>query len=821
MENSVPTVKSEDPRLPSTEMSDSAVAPEKQVETSEMNGDTTNHVSSEADLAGSTNVTTDNHVLPAQSHNGNGNVKSEESTGIDEVANTEPSGNGGVQSTQSLQHEQNGVSDNMTNGGSSDSHEPSAAPIDHHELKIEEAADSISHVAETPKKRTASESSDGSKKRKQAVLNFSSSQGHTSLGLASTDQSEQKSEDNAESDLKAEDHTAEDNDKPQSNDGEFLVKLSYKKAAEPRKTRAKNKANEQPQEKVRNFERAAKKPLPKEQPLHLPLGKFKKAPSKSKPPPGPTTILRENNRNARPLPGPLVPLNYDLYDGNVVENDANKIVASASLAFGFPLKPNPNSYDIMYILLFLSKFEPIVQAGPLGPDDFEKGLDLENDLDSPQISQTMEVFFRRLLVLLLNRKKAIPKDGQRPAIQELQTKYVSFGLPEEWRDDSNIKEVDSFPCVPENDIVDPSKPPVAPEDLLEYEGPKEITNVFHSKRFEDFGLAGIESSRQRVILLRTMVVWCLSVSLRIKTYLTSIVSKQEVPGERDNIYVSRAVMNGFSQTLESKKDHEVKVARKTKPTTKGGLQDFDLRLAYMDPTSNPMTHPLALRLNEFVAGDIGFHVGRFYLVRLADASAGGLGSLTEMKQATKLQPGDRSMATNFRLYVEDVYSLLEQCLRVEGVEFNSEGEEVAHDLKYDDTKYWYTVASNYKELQAFTDLIGEKLANYKTHPGAIPPSSDAYRPLLYMYQYLCHVTPIIGELEGLYAGGSGELRSSRKKAVSYKPPSHWEAETEDSEKRGDEDYSEGGEEAFEDEEDVDEGEEAQEDEEEEEAEFLD
>lgn len=651
------------------------------------------------------------------------------------------------------------------------------------------------------KRKSGVADSDTSKKRKQSVLNFSKLEGHTSLSLSTDghrngDSSGLKDEPNADGD-----------DSTKSENGEeFVVTLAYKKSPETKKRRTKKHKNEAPPEKLRNFERAAKKPLQKSKPLLLPLQKVKKSSARAKHDPSSTTIVRENNRNARPLPGPLVPLLYNLYDGNTMKSDNNKDIASEKLAFGFSVKHNPNLYDIMYILLFLSKFDPVVQAGPLGPDDFEKGLDLESTLIKPVISNAMEVFFRRLLVLLLNRKKAIPKEGQRPAIQELQSKYASFGLPEEWRDDSLIHEVDSFPCNPLDDVVDPSKPPVPPEDLLEYEGPKELSNPFHSKEFEDLGLAGIESPRQRVILLRTMVVWCLSVSTRVKTYLTTVVSKQEVPGERDNIYVARSVLKGFSHALESKKEHEVKVARKTKPTTKGGIQDFDLRLAYMDPTSDPMKHPLFLRLNEYVIGDIGFHVGRFYLVRTADASAGGLGSLEKMKNAQNLGPGDRKMATNFRLYVEDVYSLLEDCLRVDGVEFDSNGEEVIHDLKYDDTKYWYTVASNYDELQAFLDLVEKKLGS-KGKPNDIPTGSDAYRPLLHLYQYLCHVVPIIGDLEGMYVGGSNSQRAARKKAVDYSAASAWDEE-EFSEKRADDDYYE-------------DGEEEEEEEEEEEAEFLD
>lgn len=659
---------------------------------------------------------------------------------------------------------------------------------------------------ETNKRVANAETPEGTKKRKQSVLNFSRAEGLTSLSISTGKSDEPEDSTMDEAAFESDSFMDDDLKIKEEKDDEYVVTLNYKRSPAAKGRRPRARAGAQPQEKVRNFDRAAKKPLPKEEPLHIPMIKVKKGPSRSKQPPSSTTILRENNRNARPLPGPLVPLHYDLYDGNVIASENNKSVAEEKLAFGFPVHHNPNLYDIMYILLFLSKFEPVVQAGHLGPDDFEIGLDLQSTSLQPVISQTMEIFFRRLLVLLLNRKKPIPKDGQRPAIQELQTKYVSFGLPEEWRDDSLVHQVDSFPCNPDEDVVDPSKPPVSPDDLIEYERPKELPNPFHSKTFEDFGLAGIESPRQRVILLRTMVVWCLSVSMKVKTFLTSIVNKQEVPGERDNIYVARSVMKGFAHTSEARKDHEVKMARKTKPSTKGGMHDFDLRLSYMDPTSNPMTHPLALRLNEYVVGDLGFHIGRFYLVRTADASAGGLGSLSEMKSAVKMQPGDRTMATNFRLYVEDVYSLLNSSLRVDGVEFDAEGNEVHNDEKYDDSKYWYTVASTYDELRQFHELLEQKLG---TKGLGIPHGSDAYRPLAYFCQYLRHVVPIIGELEGMYVGG-GDQRTARKKTVDYSSTPSWEeGEAEFIETRGDGDYSEDGEEEFDDEEEG-----------EEEAEFL-
>lgn len=702
----------------------------------------------------------------------------------------------------------NGVKDEVKPDGLVESEKSERVGIDSSDL-VDNAASS----PESKKRVAAPEAVEGTKKRKQSVLNFSKADGLTSLSISTAKSDETKVNDASASD--ADSLMDEDPNVKDEKDDEYLVTLKLKKTPEtPKGRRSRSRASTQPQEKVRNFDRAAKKPLPKEEPLHLPLVKVKKGSSRSKQPASSTTILRENNRNARPLPGPLVPLHYDLYDGNVIASENNKAASQEKLAFGFPIQHNPNLYDIMYILLFLTKFEPVVQAGALGPDDFEKGLDLASTSLHPVISQTMEVFFRRLLVLLLNRKKPIPKDGQRPAIQELQTKYASFGLPEEWRDDSLVHHVDSFPCNPEEDVVDPTKPPVSPEDLIEYERPKELPNPFHSKSFEDYGLAGIESPRQRVVLLRTMVVWCLSVSMKVKTFLTSIVNKQEVPGERDNIYVARSVMKGFAHTSEARKDHEVKMARKTKPSTKGGMQDFDLRLSYMDPTSNPMTHPLALRLNEYVVGDLGFHMGRFYLVRTADASAGGLGSLSEMKSAAKMQPGDRSMATNFRLYVEDVYSLLNSCLRVDGVEFDAEGNEVPSDEKYDDTRYWYTVASNYEELKQFHELLELKLG---TKGLSIHHGSDAYRPLAYFCQYLRHVVPIIGELEGMYVGG-GDQRTARKKTVDYSATPTWEeGEAEFIETRGDGDYSEDGEEEFDEEDEGDEGEEG----EEEEAEFLD
>lgn len=476
-----------------------------------------------------------------------------------------------------------------------------------------------------------------------------------------------------------------------------------------------------------------------------------------------TTIVREMNRVTRTYPGPLVAVHYDLYDENLFGTDTHAAAASQPLALGAEVKPAPYAADIILILAFLTKFHRIVNFDAIGPQDLEDGLALHDTSDESTVSPLMAKLFLRLVAVALNRKKPLPASGLKRAIQELRAVYLSFGLPAEWRDDTNVRITTPTACDVVLDHVDKSKPAVGPSENYEYHTPMELHNPFLVPEVEEVGLDALQP-HDRLVFLRCLCIWSLSALNTLKTHLVKVVNNQDVPGEKDPVYGSRAVLKGFSNTVELKKELESKISKKSKYTG-NGTPDGDSISRYIDPTSDPTKHPMALRLNEFLIADCGFHIGRFYLARIADASGGGLASVDKMKAASKDASGVRaSVCSQFKLYVEDCHSMLLDALHVHGVEFDLEGNEVPPPPKCDERKYWLEVASNTTELVTFIDLVGQKLGFFG--PGEIPPTSLAYKPLLHMHQYLDTIFPLLQQQEKFHPVGA-ELRTARRRKVDY------------------------------------------------------
>lgn len=515
-----------------------------------------------------------------------------------------------------------------------------------------------------------------------------------------------------------------------------------------------------------------------------------------KQPPSLTTIVRQKTRSTRAFPGPLVAVHFDLYDENIMTAEANKSTLDEKLALGFPVKNNPFLADVVYIILFLTKFRHLIDVGPIGPEDVERGLGLDVEDGYAKVSPLMDQLFRKLLALVLNRKKPILLSMQRTAIQELRSHYINLGLPAEWRDDAMAQGVTNLPCDPDLDHVDPSKPKVEAFENYEYLAPLEKDNPFIHPEFYEYGLQGILEPTDRLIIIRVLMTWSLSVSNVLKSHMVSVVNNQDVAGEKDTAYGSRAVLKGFAQTFELKKEIETKMSKKTKSLAKSSTPDADAANRYIDPTSDPKLHPMSLRLNEFLVGDCGFHIGRFYLVRMADSSAGGLGPLDKMKSVVNDVAGVRSsIPSTFRLYVEDVYSVLKESLRAEGVEFDADGNEISSTSSYDDSKHWYVVASKTEELRVFLDLLGKRLGVVSGEENIISLGSLSHKPLLHMYRYLSHLFPLLEEYERLNINGAGELRKSRKKRIDYAVKEEVEEEYQpdfEQDEDDDDDYDEDG-----------------------------
>lgn len=532
-------------------------------------------------------------------------------------------------------------------------------------------------------------------------------------------------------------------------------------------------------------------------------GKIKKLTLSFKPRASRTSMVREKNRITRTYPGPLVAVHFDLYDDNVIDAEGNAATASERLALGFPVTKCEYAGDIIFLISYLMKFEHIIEIHGLGPEDIEVGLGLavRRPGDPTTVLPNMEQLFRKLLALVLNRKKPILLSMQRTAIQELRNQYITLGLPEEWRDDQHTRVVTSLPCDPLKDQVDPSRPQVSYEDNYEYQAPAEKFNPFLEKDFEEFGLLGIAKPMDRLVMMRCLAVWSISASNQLKTYLTQVINNQDIPGERDTIYASRAVLKGFQQTVDLKKELESKIAKRNKSLlTPKGTPDPDSILRYIDPTSDPHAHPMALRFNEYIVGDCGFHIGRFYLVKMADASSGAISSIEKMKSVARDSAGVRSsIPSSFKLYVEDVHRVLTNSLGAFGPEFDEQGNEIPTSNTFDRSDFWHVVASNSMELGAFIHHVAQRLGIEDGDSPVVSQSSLAYKPLLNMHQYLSLIHPLLEEYEKLEVSAVGEVRTSRRKKVDYAAEKEWaeeeyhEDEYGHAEEGDDDDYYEDGE----------------------------
>ena len=60
--------------------------------------------------------------------------------------------------------------------------------------------------------------------------------------------------------------------------------------------------------------------------------------------------------------------------------------------------------------------------------------------------------------------------------------------------------------------------------------------------------------------------------------ITASVQLQDIPGDKDTYYAARAILNGF------KNAHDTKIAAVSKRKSEDEIR-------YIDPTSDPMTHP--------------------------------------------------------------------------------------------------------------------------------------------------------------------------------------------------------------------------------------
>ena len=476
---------------------------------------------------------------------------------------------------------------------------------------------------------------------------------------------------------------------------------------------------------------------------------------------GRTTVLNNRQKTAKQLVGPLVGLYYDLYDENIMDASQNSKATEEKLALGFPVTPSPYASDILYLVSYLQKFKDVIFVGYLGPQDFEKGLGLDGD---QHVSEEMESLFCKLAALILNRKREIPLTSQKQAINDLKTISTSLGLPNKWSGSSAILKPEVSEV--EYETLDPKNPEIRLEEINVYPQPSIGSNPFYDQPdFESLGLNGLKDPFDRLTMLVTMAEWSLIASDSMKNYITSELKNHDIVVDKETSYALHYVLKGYEHAETAKRQLDKKNSKKQK----------DDSPAFMDPTSDPLLHPLRLRLDELLVGDCGFNIGRFYLCWMAEGDNGGLSNLRRFKSVrNNINELPNRLPSRFKLYVEDVYKMLAQSLATYGVSFEN-GEEVAQPV--DEGPIWFEVANDVVLLKKFTDHLALKLGIRPGLEDPITSSSMLFKPVMNLLLQLSTITKLLERFEGL----SNSTRSTRRTVDYNEQPADGEEEPESDE----------------------------------------
>lgn len=473
------------------------------------------------------------------------------------------------------------------------------------------------------------------------------------------------------------------------------------------------------------------------------------------------------SRKKRDIPGPLTGAFYDIYDPETLKPRAEKELDL--IALGYYVKPASHARDIITILSFFNKFKKFFKDFyNLAPQDIEEGLRLptpknraldnvvqtdcakEETTNITDVSETMNQFFLQLLCLLLNKKKPITLSAMPKALDEFKSQVLTYGLPNEWRDDS---EVIADPLVDEslrdNEVefepVDSAHPEMFDTTLFHYGIAKPLDHTpLDNPDFENLGLNSLKPI-DRLILLRSMVGWCTSYSESVRNEISKQLAKQDSSGDKETYYISRFVKEGEKGVEQANISLKLHPRKKVKKNEDDSLLD-----PYTDATANPLDHHMSLRILDFYAGDAGVN-GRFYLCRSCDPETGGLTTMNQMKQVLQSQESINDMLkvvqpSRFKLYVHDVTTMLKS---------------VAHQVALSDVELldpWYEVACNVDELREFTGFLQAKV-------DFLPQDAESTQVIQHLIDYLVKVTPMLGKFETIYHDYKGitTSRQSRKR----------------------------------------------------------
>lgn len=478
-------------------------------------------------------------------------------------------------------------------------------------------------------------------------------------------------------------------------------------------------------------------------------------------------------KKRKDTPGAIVGAYYDMYEPDLVDGYRGSDQDMNLIALGFEVTPAPYARDIMTILEFTNKFKSIFdEFHSLGPQDFEEGLKLrpstvypldnakqitaeqlyEDGQNDDHVSQLMNRLLFQLLTLVLNRKRPIDKSGLTRALEDLKSQVLHYGLPSEWRDDSELY------SNPEMTVQGDDEEPVDPENIEIFDSTQykfgQSRPLAHTpldnEEFEAYGLDALEP-KDRLVLLRSLAQWCLSNSDVIKQELYNQLAKQESGGEKETYYISRFIKDGSKGVEAALQDRLNSKRRKQQSQQKIDEKDSmpEAREASNElstnPTSNPLDHHMSFRLLDFYAGDGGIN-GRFYLCRTSNSKTGGLASFQEITSVLKDNESIHDLLayeqpSRFKLYVQDVTTMLSGVYKSESSVYE-ESEEALDP--------WYEIAGNTEQLGKFLEHLSSKLTISKS------------KQLTNLYDYLNTLLPILIKYETIQKDYR-PTRSSRKR----------------------------------------------------------
>lgn len=294
------------------------------------------------------------------------------------------------------------------------------------------------------------------------------------------------------------------------------------------------------------------------------------------------------------------------------------------------MRPVEYAKDLLFVMSFINKFNKFLPKDlwSLSIQDFELGLDLypgvlegsdqetlsyySNYIPIKEVKRcqdSINLLFLCLMRLTLNQKsqpslKYLQSTAKPYAkfISELKSKAIEFGYPSEWKVKSTL-EISNMKLFEEDDIdpVDPNHPEILTPNVYK---PLEQLIVpieedpLHNAELDRLGLLAL-TPKDRVIILRTLVQWCIANSEKIHGEIYHLSHPKKEPSFGIQTYQApRHLVQG----IEASRQHFKKLCtlvkermelRRSKKHVKkhlenGTRQDLSAKYELLDELKNSM-----------------------------------------------------------------------------------------------------------------------------------------------------------------------------------------------------------------------------------------